>query len=607
MKKWMFFSAVLLFGWQTANALIVSVDEYGEVPVEGMEITYAKTEKDPFTEKNVMELKGDLLCSGSLVVTITRSSEALVDEFCCATQCTTGNGTKGELLSFTTNGVTSWYTHYTPSEKSHETINYIFSDGTEIRTLTVHYVYDATSDDIPESFPKKHLIEEFTGQDCGYCPDGMDAVSTFMKNDDDWVLILHHYGFAPDKFSIDGSKTITDLLGVHSAPSASIDRKETKCYSESSILFHPANLSGVKKSQFETTTYASVEIQNTYDAESRKLNVHVSGAIAKADYPALKLTVLVKESGMIDYQADYYATFEGWEQFRHAHAVRAFLTDALGDNVTIDGTRHYATELSITLNKTWMPVNCMVVAFLSEDFNPVVQVAEQPVVEGSKGGADIEHEGIKAVPVEDFYPEPSATAAPKDYSHQDSEELATAWAECTAYSKYGFNYWQIIAYSTKRTLNVDNVVCLPYARINLFTDLSQTILPNGTYTFSSSQMPGTAEAGVRDDAIFYVGGSQFYFTSKEYFNNGYLVPKAQWLIAEGTLTITDKDWSVQAKARNGKDIVLRGTSPINYDGKQSDLESVTSQSTQIVKILQNGQLLIQHDGEVYNILGTKIK
>ena len=25
---------------------------------------------------------------------------------------------------------------------------------------------------IPDSFPKKHLIEEFTGQTCGYCPYG---------------------------------------------------------------------------------------------------------------------------------------------------------------------------------------------------------------------------------------------------------------------------------------------------------------------------------------------------------------------------------------------------------------------------------------------------
>ena len=50
---------------------------------------------------------------------------------------------------------------------------------------------------IPESFPKKHLIEEFTGQDCGYCPYGMDCVHDFAGNDSNWIVVLHHYGYSP--------------------------------------------------------------------------------------------------------------------------------------------------------------------------------------------------------------------------------------------------------------------------------------------------------------------------------------------------------------------------------------------------------------------------
>ena len=29
---------------------------------------------------------------------------------------------------------------------------------------------EPTKEVIPSAFPKKHLIEEFTGQGCGYCP-----------------------------------------------------------------------------------------------------------------------------------------------------------------------------------------------------------------------------------------------------------------------------------------------------------------------------------------------------------------------------------------------------------------------------------------------------
>lgn len=129
---------------------------------------------------------------------------------------------------------------------------------------------------------------------------------------------------------------------------------------------------------------ASVVINNGYDAATRRLDVTVSGALCKVDYSTLMLTVLVKESGMIDYQKDYYKTFEGWSEFRHTNAVRAFLTRADGDTVKVDDTRHYTATYSLTLGNGWKAENCMVVAFLSEGFSPVVQVDEKPVVSDNK-------------------------------------------------------------------------------------------------------------------------------------------------------------------------------------------------------------------------------
>lgn len=73
---------------------------------------------------------------------------------------------------------------------------------------------DTPSEPILEAYPKKHLIEEFTGQDCGYCPYGMNCIHEFMGNDTNWVLVLHHYGYQKDHFSVSGSQTITKALKV---------------------------------------------------------------------------------------------------------------------------------------------------------------------------------------------------------------------------------------------------------------------------------------------------------------------------------------------------------------------------------------------------------
>jgi len=111
--------------------------------------------------------------------------------------------------------------------------------------------------------------------------------------------------------------------------------------------------------------------------------------------------------------------------------------------------------------------------------------------------------------------------------------------------------------------------CIRYATIYLFTELSQDTIPTGTFELNTSMNPGTAWAGFRDDSEFSIGGSSIYYTSKSYWNQGYLVPSAEWLIADGSITITKEGWELVGHARNGADIHMVGTTPIDNKGKAS--------------------------------------
>lgn len=122
-------------------ALVISVTGYDDIPEEGMELTVNEAQEDILSGDIVMKVDGSLICSNPLTVTITRSAAGLTDEFCCAGQCTAGNGETTETLNFTPGGMASWYVHYTPTPGSYETITYLFDDGSENRTLTVHYDY----------------------------------------------------------------------------------------------------------------------------------------------------------------------------------------------------------------------------------------------------------------------------------------------------------------------------------------------------------------------------------------------------------------------------------------------------------------------------------
>jgi len=420
---------------------------------------------------------------------------------------------------------------------------------------------------IPSAFPKKHLIEEFTGQDCGYCPGGMESVHDFIGNDSNFVLVLHHAGYSPDNFTVAGSTTITKELKVTGAPTITINRSKIKYGTKSSVTFHPGYLEDSQKSQLADSTYASVIIANTYDASSRQLKVKVSGALCDENYPVLHLTVLVKESGMIDYQADYYDTFEGWEEFRHTNAVRAFLSDVKGDVVDVDTSRHYIAEYTLTMDQDWNANNCMVVAFLTDGFKPVVQVEQAPVVNGTKGGADILHGGITPVQVAPYYPEPSATAGPADYTGNSAENISATFGYYYHYPSDGITSWVIQGYDASTTVNIGGMACVPFLSITLFAEYDPASqLPSGTFPLSLSGQPGTIFAGYRTDTPPAIGGAMLYLTAESYLQQGYLYPMAQWLIVDGELTITNKGWTLNGHARNGAEIHLIGTTPIQNSG-----------------------------------------
>lgn len=129
------------------NALIVSVNNYGDIPDTGMEITLTEAEEDELTGKMTAELNGTLLCNEPLTVTINRSSTGIEDEFCCAGECKSGNGQTTETMEFTPNGLANWFTHFQPTN-SFVTIVYTFSTASESRTLTVHYHVTQGLDDV---------------------------------------------------------------------------------------------------------------------------------------------------------------------------------------------------------------------------------------------------------------------------------------------------------------------------------------------------------------------------------------------------------------------------------------------------------------------------
>ena len=398
---------------------------------------------------------------------------------------------------------------------------------------------------IPESFPKKHLIEHFTGEACGYCPYGMECIEEYVKEDTNLIWVSHHYGYGEDEYTIKENETLGVLFGVEGAPSVVLDRTEQSYVDQSTkkktsqLVFHPGYLSELQ-SELEKTTYASVVINHTFDAATGELSVTVSGLVADTTVSELALTVLVKENNLIGAQADFYGSWEGWEEFRHNKVVRTFLTAATGDKVSVEKQQYTATFTGKLANIADAN-NCVVVAYITTtDNEPIINAEQTPLVKGTTGGEEFLSEGIKMVEVPEGYPETGEPKSPIAFDGAYSGTIQTGL--------------MAIELLSNAQVKISGYTGYPLAYLYLFA--SQ--LAPGEYPINSTEQSGTVYAGYRDDKAFDFGGSMFCYAEEYYLTQGYIYPLQIWLLVSGKLIIA-ADGSVTLDATTLGGYTFQGT------------------------------------------------
>ena len=185
------------------------------------------------------------------------------------------------------------------------------------------------------------LVEQFTGQGCGYCPGGAESLKAAisgMKNPEKVIWIAHHWGYTPDDFTINESETIGVNLGVQGAPSCAVDRMVVEfAPGQSDLCWHPGySTTRLLEELIKTPGLATIELTRTFNAEDSTLVINVKGnSIAEV----ANITVLVKQSGIKARQASASADYS------HNNAPRAFMTDAKGDALTLNAGNY---EVSYT-------------------------------------------------------------------------------------------------------------------------------------------------------------------------------------------------------------------------------------------------------------------
>ena len=449
------------------------------------------------------------------------------------------------------------------------------------RSVKLHY---SAAAQVPSSFPRKYLIEHFTGESCGYCPYGMYSIMDYSANytTTPCIWVSHHYGYGDDEYTIPENAKIGAACGVQGAPNMAMNRTKMQ---GATIAFHPGYLveegfPELIETKCATEAEASVVIEHTYDAATRELNVTVSGQVANTTVTEYLLSVLIKENGLIGKQADYYWSWKtkGYKEFMHPCIVRDVLcSDALGDKVAVEN-QAYSKTYTFTLPEEWVAENCVVVAYITPTTKkPVINAEETPLVAGTTGGAEYKPFGI------------TENDAPTNASKLKFNALEL---NKVADDKLAI---ELLATSNTRSDYYGPVKLSVYLEFNT----TDTILPTDTLDFVEGDELNTFSAGTVDLINQSFAGSHMaYYLAADMEQLCHI-----WRIKSGKFLMdANGGFYASGKLANGKGFQITCTLP-----EPTDVENIVFDKAHVEKLMREGQFVIRIDGVEYDIQGRLIK
>ena len=444
----------------------------------------------------------------------------------------------------------------------------------------------ASAQEVPSSFPRKYLIEHFTGDGCGYCPYGMYSIVEYRDylTNTPCIWVSHHYGYNQDEYTIPESAKIGSTCGVQGAPNMAMNR--TKIMG-TSIAFHPGYLTedGMAEtiaSKCDTTAEASVVIEHTYNADTRELNVTVNGQVASTEVTEYLLTVLIKENGLIGKQADYYWSWKtaGYKEFMHPCVVRDVLNASpYGDTIKVEN-QAYSKTLTYTIPEKWVAENCNVVAYITPlAKKPIINAEETPLVAGTTGGAEYQPFGI------------TENQAPTNASKLSFDALEL---NKVADDKLAI---ELLASNSTRSDFYGPMKLAVYLEFNTTED----VLPVDTLEFAEGNGLNTFSAGTVDLATqTWTGSRMAYYLAADMEQLCHI-----WRIKSGKLLVyPDGSFYTSGKLDNGKNWAITCTANLPIE---TAVENVVFDKAHVEKLMRNGQIVINIDGVEYDVQGRVIE
>ena len=233
---------------------------------------------------------------------------------------------------------------------------------------------------------KNVILEEYTGVNCGYCPDGHRIANLIADAHPDrfWAINIHQGSYAnttPDYRTSFGD-ALAAQTGLTGYPAGTINRH---VFSGSATTLSRSSWSTCTNTILAQSSCVNVAAQSTIDFNTRVLTVVVEAYYTgNSDASTNQLNVALLQDNILGAQVNGSTNPSQMEgsQYRHMHMLRHLLTGQWGETITTTTTGSFYTN---TYTYT-IPANLNNVEYVLEDLEVIVFIAEghQEIITGNK-------------------------------------------------------------------------------------------------------------------------------------------------------------------------------------------------------------------------------
>ena len=224
----------------------------------------------------------------------------------------------------------------------------------------------------PASYTRKALVEDYTGDWCGYCTRVAHAIDLVEAETDNAVIVATHV-YNGDPYQNSFGIQLANAFNVTGLPTAYVNRASEWSFPE------PDNVNQVTNLATGTRT-SGISINSAIKGDN--LSFIVNAGFGQATNGA-KIVVYLLENGLTTAQTNYYPEYYGGDNpipdFVHNHVLRHSFTNVLGDAIPAGetaGNNTYNLKYDYVIPSTLFEnaANVEIVAMLVDASNQIINV-----------------------------------------------------------------------------------------------------------------------------------------------------------------------------------------------------------------------------------------